>query len=1509
MSAPSHEPVAIVGIGCRFPGAVVDPASFWALLREGQDAIGEVPADRIDLQRFFDARPATPGRMMSRRGGFLDRMDLFDADFFGISPREAQVIDPQQRVLLETAWEALEDAGQDVPQLEGSETAVYIGQWVSDFESRLFAQPEAIDFPSTLGSGRYASSGRISYVFGFRGPSLTIDSACSSSLAAVHLAVRSLRSGETRLALAGGVNMILQPHITIGYSQSRMMAADGHCKFGDASGDGYVRSEGAGLVVLKRLADAVRDGDRIYAVIRGSAVNNDGRSSGVMGRPSRIGHEEMLRAAYRDAGVAAAKVSYVEAHGTGTRAGDPVEIAALGAVLGEARGAGSTCHIGSVKTNIGHTEGAAGVAGLIKAALALHHGAVPASLHFVNPNPGVPWGELPFRVPTSLVAWPASGTPRVAGVNSFGIAGTNAHVVLQEAPAAEVKASPAAPSPAVVLPLSARSPDALRALASRYADRLVGADALALADLCHAAALRRSALEVRAAFAAQDAASLREALQRFASGEGEAVQARPGERPRVAFVVPGQGAQWSGMARQLIAAEPVFREVLMRCDAAARPCLDVSILAQLQAEPGAADAQLDRIDVVQPVLVSLAIAYAAMLRAWGVEPDAVVGHSMGEVGAACIAGVLDIEQAMQVVCARSRLMRRVSGMGAMALVELSMDDARQRLRGREDRLSVAVSNSPRASVISGEPKAVQAVMAELEREQIFCRLVKVDVASHSPQMEPLSQELARQLEGLSPSAAGCPLYSTVRARRVEGSELSAAYWADNLRRPVLFSQAVEQMLADGITVFVELGPHPVLLPSVQQTAQIAARDMATVACGHRDEPACLGARAALGALWTHGVPVDWRASQPAPVRWVDLPAYPWQRERHWADAAEVPRFNTAGAPGPLHQPDAASLDWLYQLQWTASDPFHDSAPRASRWLVAGDAGEALVASLRAAGMQARGVPLAGLEGSLAEPCDHVVLWAHEEAATPLLPLRALRALRNAGSQARLWFITQAAQAVTPGERVQVLQGALWGCARVLAEEHPEHWGGLIDLDATFDAAQGAGPLADHLLSADGEDQVAWRGQYRHVLRLARAERERLAQPFAWRADAAYLITGGLGGVAGHVARAMVEGGARRLVLLGRTPLPERAAWSALDPASAEGRRVASVRALEALGASVHLAAVDVADRSQLQAFLERYAAEAWPAIRGVVHAAGTFDNRLASQMDEQAFDAVLRPKLQGARWLDQLLPDLDLFVTFSSTGAVFAQAGQANYAAANAGLDALAQDRRARGLPALSIGWGVWAGTGLVQDDAGAQNVAQMERQGIRAFEPAQGAALFPWLCQRREAHLIVVPLEWAALAKARAGRSAPLCRDLLAALPAASIATTGLAEQLSTAAPAERRRLLEGLVKEAVGAVLRIAPARLDPRRALGSMGLNSLMAMELRNRLEAATGRSLSATLAWNYPTVEALAAHLAGGDAAAPVAAPTPPAQDALPPQQAVPVVAALSDEDALLALRGNRRRGGG
>ena len=1515
--------MAIVGIGCRFPGGVTDPAGFWKLLSDGVDAITEIPADRIDLGHFFDPRPATPGRMMTRWGGFLDGIDEFDAYFFGISPREAERLDPQQRLLLETAWEALEDAGQDVRRLEGSATGVFVGQWLSDFEGRLFTDPEAVDFQMTTGSGRYASSGRISYALGLRGPSFTLDTACSSSLVAVHLAAQSIRSGESTLAIAGGANIILQPHISVAYSQSRMMAPDGRCKFGDAGGDGYVRSEGVALVVLKSLDRAVADGDRIYAVIRGGAINNDGHSSGSMGTPSRLGQEELLGAAYRAAGIDPAGVGYVEAHGTGTRAGDPVELGALGAVLGAGRDPNSALRVGSVKTNIGHTEGAAGVAGLIKAALALYHGAIPASLHCRELNPAIPWSEIPVTIPRQLREWRRSDRPRVAGVSAFGIAGTNAHIVMEEAPlvAAAGEGSCAAPRVNALLPLSAKSPEALRAAAALYADWLESDAAVSLPDVCWNAATRRTALSHRASFVAASARAMAETLRGFSAGEVSSSSAavQDGTPPRIAFVVPGQGAQWVGMARELADCEPAFRAALAECDAAARPHTDWSIIEQLTLAPDAAGYRLDQIDVIQPVLAAIAIAYAALWRSMGIAPDAVVGHSMGEVGAAHVAGVLDLDQAMRIICRRSALMRRTSGQGAMALVELSIDEARSRLRGREAEISVAVSNSPRSSVISGNPDAVNAVVTELERDGVFCRLVKVDVASHSPQMEPLAIELQHELAALRPQAGRIPIYSTVLARRAEGHEFDAGYWARNLRQPVMFTQTVGRLVEDGVTVFVELGPHPVLLPSIEQTAQSEGATATTIACGHRDKPEQPTFLAALGALWAAGTPIDWSRLMPRGGRSVALPLYPWQRERQWVDAAER-HDASVNAKTVAPRPDEEALGWLYQLQWRALEPTsQSSSTRAPHWLlVAHDpaAGAQLADAMVSNGVAVEFVSIADLAATLElqrpgnEPISGVLVLAPQSADAAYLPLQMVQACRGPleRASAKWLFVTRGAQSVdaTPATCVLADQAAMWGSARVVAQEHPQLWGGLVDLDPSLSVSSNAVALARHLLAGDGEDQVAIRASQRFVLRLAAEKREK-PPAFTWRPDAAYLITGGLGDIGLHVARAIAARGARRLVLLGRTPLPAREEWSRTPVESAAGQRVAAIRSLEAQGVAVHLASVDVGDEAQLRAFLHRYSAEAWPPIRGVIHAAGSFGNELAARMDQRTFDAVVRPKLVGAQLLDKLLPDLDLLMMFSSTGSFLAQPGQANYAAANAGLDALALDRNARGLPAMSIAWGVWENTGLVKNEAGSRNVGEMARQGIHSFKPDRGAAMFAWLCGQSQPTTVVLPIDWAVFGRANAGRTFPIFRDHMADAGAEASNAGDLGTRLASANPAERRRLLLSVVRDTVSRVLKITPSRLDTRKALGSLGLNSLMAMELRNHLEAALGRPLSATLAWNHPTVDALVAHLAGDE---PAAAPraTVPAPAASPGGMAerLEELTALSDDDAALALRPRRQR---
>jgi phthiocerol/phenolphthiocerol synthesis type-I polyketide synthase B len=954
------------------------------------------------------------------------------------------------------------------------------------------------------------------------------------------------------------------------------------------------------------------------------------------------------------------------------------------------------------------------------------------------------------------------------------------------------------------------------------------------------------------------------------------------------------------MARELLEREPVFRDAISECDRAARSVVSWSILDLLESAPEAAARRLEEIDVVQPVLLASSIAYAALWRSLGVEPAALVGHSMGEVGAAHLAGVLDLEAAMRIVCRRSALMKRLAGRGAMALVDLSAEDAATRIRGREEQIAVAVSNSPRSSVLSGDPAAVDAVLAELEREGVFCRRVKVDVASHSPQMAPLAAELAAELDGLAPRPTSVPLYSTVLARRVEGRELGADHWGRNLRQPVQFAKTISALLAEGITAFVELGPHPVLLPAVEQTAQAAGTAVATVASGRREEPEQAVLLAGLGRLWTAGGSLDWKRISPAGT-YVSLPRYPWRRERHWVEGAEMVKGEGAGG-ARRERLDDRTRGWLYRLRWQAREL--PAAGGSGSWLVASAdpaSGDALARALREAGATAGSRTLDSLELAAKEPevstlVGLVVLAGAGEDA-PFLPLRALQALLAAPEpRPRLWFVTRGAHAAAGPARVAVEHAALWGSARVVAEEHPEIWGGLVDLDPAIEPADPGQTaiLARHLLAGDGEDGVALRGGERLVQRLVPSP-DVASTPFVWRADRTYLVTGGLGEVPLEVARHLVSRGVRRLALLGRTPLPPRNEWAQLDRSTTEGRRTAAVQALEAAGAAVHVVHVDVTDEGQVRGFLDRWTAEGWPPIRGVLHAVGAFGNQLASTMDRTAFDAVVRPKLGGALLLDRLLPDLDLFVLFSSIGGFLAQPGQANYAAANAGLDAIATDRAARGHTALSVAWGVWDGIGLVRGEAGRTNVAEMSRQGIQPIAPNDAVSVLGWLCGCAAETMAVVPAEWTAFAKARGARMAALFRDLVGEFSdEADLATT-----LAAASPDERKKRVEPIIREAVGRTLKVAPERINRDRALGSMGLSSLLAMELRNRLETALGRSLPASLAFNYPTVAALVNHLSGHDAAKPAGEP-----EARAPRRDVEEIAGLSDEEAILALRSRR-----
>lgn len=900
------EPIAIIGIGCRFPGAK-NPEAFWQLLCHGVDAITEIPANRWDLREFYDPNPEIPGKMNSRCGGFLQQADQFDPQFFGISPREAASMDPQQRLLLEVAWEALEDAGQVREHLSGSGTGVFVGisnnndysQMQPDYSSRI----QGYDL---TGNALNIAAGRISYLFNFRGPSMAVDTACSSSLVAVHLACQSLLNGESTLALAGGVNLILSPMGHIGLTNLKALSPDGRCKTFDAGANGYVRGEGAGCVVLKPLSKALADSDPIYAVIRGSAVNHDGRSKGLT-VPYGPAQEALIRQALEKAEVAPAQISYIEAHGTGTPLGDPIEAIALGNVLATDRPPGSYCAVGAVKSNIGHLEAASGIASLIKVALSLKHQQIPPSLHFQQPNPYIPFDTLPLQVQQTLAPWPQGSSLAVAGVSSFGFAGTNAHVVLEQveeqgrqgesvhtdnlseqSPPASLL--PLQPNPTIcdhthLLPLSAHSPEAVKSLAQAYQDFLATKelDAALLQDICYTASVRRTHHEHRLALLAHSPAEFRERLQDFLQGASDADNSsgrkQRNRRPKLVFVFSGQGPQWWAMGRELLQQEPVFRAILEQCDALISSHTRWSLLEELTADES--QSRLDETEIAQPAIFALQVALAHLWRSWGIEPNAVVGHSLGEVAAAHVAGALSLADAVKLICDRGRLMQRATGNGKMAAVELSLAETERLLSGYEGRLSIAAINSPTSTVLSGEPAALESVLQLLHDRDVFCKLLPVNYAFHSPQMEPIEGELVQAVQGIQPQPGTIPIFSTVTGQASNGADFDAAYWGRNLKQPVRFASAIEGLLKAGQTVFLEISPHPVLSGYISQCLSHLGQEgtvLPSLRRGQAERATLLGS---LGTLYTLGCQVDWNKLYPSGCKVVRLPSYPWQRERYW----------------------------------------------------------------------------------------------------------------------------------------------------------------------------------------------------------------------------------------------------------------------------------------------------------------------------------------------------------------------------------------------------------------------------------------------------------------------------------------------------------------------------------------------------------------------------------------------------------------------------------------------------
>ncbi|MEU4933006.1 SDR family NAD(P)-dependent oxidoreductase, partial [Streptomyces yokosukanensis] len=1495
----ADEPIAVVAMALRLPGGVRTPEQFWDLLAGGHDAVTGLPTDRgWDLEALFPPDPARPGAVRQRSGGFLHDVADFDADFFGISPREALAMDPQQRLLLEVSWEALERAGISPETVRGTSTGVFTGVIAQEYGPRLADAGEDVGGYLVTGTTTSVASGRIAYTLGLEGPAVTVDTACSSSLVALQLACRSLRAGETDLALAGGATAMPTPGMLVDFSRLGALAPDGRCKAFSADADGFGMAEGAGVLLLERLGDARRQGHRVLGLIRAVAVNQDGASNG-LSAPNGRAQARVIRQALAEAGLSAADVDAVEAHGTGTRLGDPIEAQAVIDAYGTGRPADRPLWLGSVKSNVGHTQAAAGVTGVIKMLLAMEHGTLPRTLHADRPSTEVDWSQGEVRLLNEPVAWPDGARPRRAGVSSFGISGTNAHAVVEAAPeetgpAGDPSAGPdrrraRARTPWAVAPwvVSAHSETALRAQAGRLAAHLRERPEHTATDVAFSLATTRAAARHRAAFVPDGHAGALDVLQALAEGgtEGAVVgTARPQSSP--VFVFPGQGWQWAGMAVGLYDTSPVFARAMDECAAALEPHLDFLLLPFLRAEATAAadrsDTELstDRVDVVQPALFAVMVSLAALWRAHGVEPAAVIGHSQGEIAAACVAGALSLDDAARLVAVRSRVIAGLRGHGGMVAVATTAAELSRRLERYDGRLETAALNGPRSVVVAGPDEDLAHLVAALDADGVRARCLPVDYASHTAHMQDARAALHEELGDIVPLPGAVPFFSTVTGDWADPASLDGGYWFRNLRQTVRFEPAVRALTEQGHRAFIELSAHPVLTTAIEETGHEAGADLVTIGTLRRGHGGSEDFARALAAAWTAGVPVRWESVfLGVPARPVPLPTAPFQRERFWWEAAP----DTAAVPGGAEHDAADAL--RYRVDWQRVPAPEPSAAGPRNWLVvrydgaADPAAQAARACLEAAGATVSDLVVAAesTQPELVRALRHAAEGADrigvlsllavdergEDAGTPLgLPslggtVVLAQAFADSALDGSLWCLTEDVQVTTVDERPgDPAREALWGLGRVIALEHPDLWGGLIDVPAGS-TAEITRTLAGVLTGDSGEDQLALRAEGVFARRWKRAAPRPRTTPRTWEPTGTALVTGGTGGIGRHVARWLAHRGAPHILLTSRSGPDAPGA----DELAAE---------LRALGSSVTLTACDVTDREALRSLLAGLPAD--QPLTSVFHTAATLDDGTLDTLTGERIERAGRAKALGARHLHELTADTPLtaFVLFSSFASAFGAPGLGCYAPGNAYLDGLARQRRADGLPATSVAWGTWAGSGMAEGPV----AERFRRHGVVEMAAEEALDALRTALDRAEVCPLIIGIEWerfllayTAQRPTRLFDALPEARDAQAALRRehgpAGTPLGGLADLPAT----ERGRALLDLVRQHAASVLgHRDPERIAPERAFLELGFDSLASVELRNRLTAATGLRLPTTLVYDHPHARSVAlrleAELVGG-----------------------------------------------
>ncbi|MCZ7432817.1 type I polyketide synthase [Streptomyces sp. WMMC1477] len=1513
----TDDPIVVVGMACRYAGDVTSPDELWDLVAQGRDAITPFPTNRgWDLTTLHHPDPDHPGTTYTRHGGFLHTAGHFDADLFGISPREALAMDPQQRILLETAWEALENAGLDPTTQRGTRTGVFTGLMYHEYASRLPNLPD--DLGGYFGTGNTGSiaSGRLSYTFGFEGPAVTVDTACSSSLVAVHLAAQSLRSGESDLALAGGVTIMASPGTFIEFSRQRGLAPDGRCKPFAAAADGTGWAEGAGLLLLERLSDARRNHHTVLAVVRGTATNQDGASNGLTA-PNGPSQQRVITTALTNAGLTTDDVDAVEAHGTGTTLGDPIEAQALQATYGTNRNTDQPLWLGSIKSNIGHTQAAAGAAGLIKMIQAMRHGQLPQTLHIDQPTPHIDWSDGTIQLLTEQRPWPDTGRPRRAAVSSFGISGTNAHVILEQG---DTTPEPPEEEPnPVYWPLSGHTRGAVRDQARRLHAHLARHPAKNPSAVGRSLRARARFTE-RAAVTGTGREELLAGLEALAEGvphptviEGTATDGK------IVFVYPGQGSQWPGMATGLLDTHPAFTTAIDACAEALAPHTDWNLRHVLTSQD---PELLQRTDIVQPALWAMMIALTRTWQHHGIHPHAVIGHSQGEITAAHIAGALTLHDSARIIALRSHTLHHHAPPGGMLSLNLNPNDTQHLIHPYDD-LHIAAHNSPTTTIIAGNPHQLDTLQHHCTQHDIRHHRIPVTYASHTPHITTLRNQLLQQLAPINPTPPTIPFHSTLTTQPIDTTTpLNPDYWYQNLRHPVRFHTTLTNLTTTGHTHYLEPSPHPTLTTHITQTHPHTTTHHTL----KRHQPTTTQLTHALAHTHTHGLtPTHPNTTNHHNTPPTPLPTYPFQHRNYWLNPdpteptsedsswTELEKADPRRLAGDLGlDPDALGAvlpalaawrrstrhlgSWRYRVDWRPLDVAEPADGSGATWAVVATAGvpTALTAAFEAAGAVV--VPCEGPAELAALRKEHPglsgVLSLLPEAADVVDLVNAHEAA--GGAPVPLWQVTTNAVRVRHDEAApSPEQAQIWGLGRVAALEHPTRWGGLVDLPAQ-PQPQHYALLTRHLTGQ--EDQLAVRDDGVRVPRLRRAPHPAGARE-AWRPRGTVLVTGGMTGTGALVARWLARAGTPHLILT----CPARGAGP--DGAGTGGPLVAELRELGA--GEVTVVPCDLTDRDAVRALLSGVP-EGLP-LSAVFHTAEADTWMPMAELTPETLAEGTSVRVTGARLLDELTrpvapaenasgnaaantsvddaeadaeddaggytSGLDAFVVFSSVAGVWGAAGQGAHAAAVASVDAVAQARRAAGEHATSIAWGLWAEAPIGVEDAAAEGERrlQLERRGLTGLTTEAALAALQQALDHDETNVVVADVDWARFAPLfTASRPSPM----LAELPevAEALAPGGESEdadgdgggdgsawsaRLAGLPAEERRSAVLAVVRSAAAAVLGHEGAEsVEASRPFKELGFDSLAAMSLRNQLNTTTGLRLPATLVFDHPTPTAVA-----------------------------------------------------